>query len=76
MKNLFLSLALLGFAVGSSSQVIAAEMDFDKVDANTDGSLTFEEVAAAMPNMTEDQFKAADADGDGVLSKPEWTLTQ
>jgi len=76
MKHLFLSLALIGFAIGSSSQVIAAEMEFDKVDANADGTLTFEEVAAAMPDMNEDQFKAADTDGDGVLSKPEWTLTQ
>lgn len=76
MKHLFLSLALIGFAIGSSSQVIAAEKEFDKVDANADGTLTFEEVAAAMPDMNEDQFKAADTDGDGVLSKPEWTLTQ
>ena len=76
MKHLFLSLALIGFAIGSSSQVIAAEKEFDTVDANADGTLTFEEVAAAMPDMNEDQFKAADTDGDGVLSKPEWTLTQ
>ena len=76
MKHLFLSLALIGFAIGSSSQVIAAEKEFDTVDANADGTLSFEEVAAAMPDMNEDQFKAADTDGDGVLSKPEWTLTQ
>ncbi len=76
MKHLFLSLALIGSAIGFSSQVIAAEKEFDQVDANADGTLTYEEVAAAMPDMSEDQFKAADSDGDGVLSKPEWTLTQ
>lgn len=76
MKHLFLSLALIGFAIGSSAHVIAAEKEFDQVDANADGTLTFEEVAAAVPDMNEDQFKAADTDGDGVLSKPEWSLTQ
>ena len=76
MKTLFLSLAAASFALGTTCQTMAAETDFENIDTNGDGVLSYDEVAAVIPEMTPDQFKAADTDGDGVLSKAEWTLTQ
>ncbi len=55
-----------------STAAFAAEGDFAKADADTDGSLTYQEVLAIMPDMTADQFKAADADGNGTLSQAEF----
>ncbi|MGI9355269.1 MAG: hypothetical protein ACR2PF_08955 [Rhizobiaceae bacterium] len=55
-----------------STAAFAAEGDFAKADTDTDGSLSYQEVLALMPDMTADQFKAADADGNGTLSQAEF----
>ncbi|GKY86820.1 hypothetical protein [Sinisalibacter aestuarii] len=40
-------------------------------DADEDGLVTFDELVAAYPDVTEDTFNAADANGDGTLDADE-----
>ena len=56
----------------ASSAALAAEGDFAKADSDTDGALTMQEAQAAMPDITAEQFNAADADGSGSLSAEEF----
>ena len=56
----------------ASTAALAAEGDFAKADVNTDGALTMEEAVAAMPDLTAEQFNAADADQNGSLSEDEF----
>ncbi|MGB7204429.1 MAG: hypothetical protein WBD37_03035 [Anderseniella sp.] len=66
MKNLLVALAVSFLATTAAH---AAELaDLDK-DAN--GTVSMEEVTAAMPDVSEDAFKAADADADGQLNAEE-----
>ena len=65
-------LALVFAAALMTAPAMAAEGDFARADQNTDGALTYDEVIAVMPAMTADQFKAADADGNGTLSQTEF----
>lgn len=69
MKKLVLALVVAGAA---SVAAQAAEMDFAVVDANADAMVTLEEATAAGWEWTEDQFKAADTDGDGGLNAEEF----
>ena len=55
-----------------STAALAAEGDFTKADQDTDGALSYQEVLSVMPTLTADQFKAADADGNGSLSQAEF----
>jgi hypothetical protein len=55
------------------STAVFAAADFATVDANADGMATWEEVAAAAPDISEERFKAADANSDGSLSADEYT---
>ena len=70
MKKISIATAL--GATLLTTAAIAAPTDFNQVDADASGTLTVAEVTAVMPNVTEAQFKAADTDGDGVLSEAEW----
>ena len=58
-----LTLAAVTFATASFAMSDA--------DANGDKLLTMDEVKAAYPEVSEDQFMQADADSDGVLSEQE-----
>ncbi len=40
-----------------------------QADANKDGKVTFEELKAVRPKMTQERFKQLDTSGDGVLDK-------
>lgn len=53
-----LSIATVGFAMSDA-------------DANADKMLTLEELQAAYPEISEDQFTLADANGDGALTEQE-----
>ncbi|WP_102110102.1 hypothetical protein [Oceaniglobus roseus] len=46
------------------------------LDANGDGSVTFDEVLAVYPETTESAFVAMDSDGDGLLSPEEIAAAQ
>jgi Ca2+-binding EF-hand superfamily protein len=49
----------------------ARELRGPPVDANGDGAVSFEELQARRPNITQEQFTALDADGSGGLSRAE-----
>ncbi|MCC6488727.1 MAG: hypothetical protein IT364_14610 [Candidatus Hydrogenedentes bacterium] len=40
-----------------------------KADADKNGEVTFEELKAVLPNLTEERFDKMDRDGDGVLTR-------
>jgi predicted porin len=68
-------LAALAISLMAATAAQAAEM----ADVDTDGSgtVSMEEASAAMPDLSEDAFNAADADGDGALIADEFaTLAQ
>jgi Ca2+-binding EF-hand superfamily protein len=68
-------LAALAISLLATTAAQAAEM----ADVDTDGSgtVSMEEASAAMPDLSEDAFNAADADGDGSLNADEFaTLAQ
>lgn len=69
MKKFVLALSILGLA---GAPALAQEADFAAVDANADGLVSMEEATAAGWDWTEDQFKAADGDGDGSLNADEF----
>ena len=64
MKYILLTTAA---ALGLSSAAIAST----DMDSDGDGMVTWEEVQAAAPDVTEDQFKMLDANGDGALDADE-----
>jgi len=45
---------------------------FPKVDYNKDGKIIFEELIVVFPDLTVDEFLAADADHNGVLNESEY----
>ena len=45
---------------------------FPKVDYNKDGRIIFEELIVVFPDLTVEEFLAADADGNGTLSDQEY----
>ncbi|KHK02691.1 LysM peptidoglycan-binding domain-containing protein [Desulfovibrio sp. TomC] len=46
---------------------------FPKVDYNKDGKIIFEELIVVFPDLTVDEFLAADADNNGSLDEKEYT---
>ncbi len=71
MKKILAILLATGFA---STAALAA--DFSAVDADQNGSVTMEEAKAAMPDLSDDAFKAADGDQSGELSAEEFANIQ
>ena len=46
-----------------------------KIDTNGDGMVSFDEMKAAFPGVTEEKFKARDKNADGFLTDDERTIT-
>jgi len=77
MKNrMILCMALAAAAAaGAWAQAAADTADghvarmLRQADVNKDGRITFEELKAVRPQVTGERFKAADKNGDGVLSR-------
>ena len=70
MKTIILSsLVVLGLSTAAFAQ---AATDFTAVDADASGGVSFAEASAVWPELTEDAFKVADADGNGELSAEEY----
>lgn len=68
MRKLILTIAFGSFAVSSA----LAETSFQTVDTDANGGISYvEAVNAGMP-WSEDQFKSADQNADGVLDETEF----
>jgi Ca2+-binding EF-hand superfamily protein len=66
--NKFLAVLAVSLLTATSAQ--AAE--FADIDTDGDGLISVEEATAAMPDVTEDAFAAADKDADGNLNADEY----
>jgi Ca2+-binding EF-hand superfamily protein len=66
MKTLLAALAAAALTISAAQ---AAELS--EVDTDGNGTVSMEEAKAAMPDMTEEAFKAADADESGELNEEE-----
>ena len=71
-----LTAALLIGAFTLSNAALAQGLSFESVDANQDGFVTYEEISAVVPTMTEDVFNAADANQDSMLDPAEFVTVQ
>ncbi len=67
MKKLMLAVVLSAFAMPAFAQM----PPFDVIDTDGNGTVSVEEAKAAMPDMSDDDWKKADADGNGSISKQE-----
>ena len=67
---------LSAIAISVVLPVAANAAEFGEVDANADGLVSMEEARAAMPDLDEATFAAADQDGDGSLNSDEFTQLQ
>lgn len=68
MKKLLTALSILTFTAG-----VAFAQDFGAIDADANSMVTMEEASAAGLTWTEEEFKMADANGDGSLDATEFT---
>lgn len=73
MKKTVMTLAaVLGLSVAAPA--LAQSVDFDSLDANLDGQISFEELQVALPDITQDDFTVLDTNGDGALSREEFAV--
>lgn len=70
MKKLLATLAVVGFTVPAMAQAV----DFDSVDADGSGTVSWEEVQTALPEITEEEFQAADIDSTGELTEEQFEV--
>jgi len=68
MRHILATLTVVAF----TAPALAQDMDFATVDADASGTVTWEEVQAALPDMAEEDFQTADADASGDLSEEEY----
>jgi len=73
MKKLILSLAALGLMSGAA---LAQGTTFADLDADANGELSFEEITVAWPQLTQEEFTAADTDASSGLSPEEVAAIQ
>ena len=71
MKKIVALATLLGLSLAAPAFAQGA-VDFDTLDANMDGAVSFEELQVALPAITQDDFTLLDTDGD-ALSREEFT---
>ena len=70
MKKIVLtSLFALGLTTAAMAQ---AATDFASVDTDISGAVSITEVQVAWPDLTQEVFTSADADGNGELSVDEY----
>jgi opacity protein-like surface antigen len=67
MKKLMLAAVLTAFAMPAFAQM----PPFDAIDTDGNGTVSQAEAKAAMPDMTDEWWKKADANSDGSISKEE-----
>ncbi|MDF2367406.1 EF-hand domain-containing protein [Sneathiella sp.] len=70
MKKLLISTATITLL--AAAPALAATPDFNTVDKDGNGSVSFEELIVVMPDTSKEQFAAVDLDQSGELSKEEY----
>jgi opacity protein-like surface antigen len=63
---------LAALAISLLATTAAQAADMAAVDTDGNGTVSMEEAKAAMPDMADDAFTAADANGDGQLDADEF----
>lgn len=71
MKNALLPLAALGLVLATTS-AMAVTAEFSTADSDRSGTVSWTEFSLLFPDVTEEEFKLADTDGDGELSEDEY----
>ncbi|HTJ57519.1 MAG TPA: hypothetical protein VL418_08160 [Devosiaceae bacterium] len=75
MSKLSYSLFGLALAAGSLTTGALAQQsptpDFQTIDSDKNGEVSFSELQIALPNATQEQFNSADADKSGGLNPTE-----
>ncbi|MFI3272867.1 MAG: EF-hand domain-containing protein [Pseudomonadota bacterium] len=68
MKRLVLAATM----VLCSASFAMADARFDAMDTDNNGTVSWEEFEAAMPQMRKPAFEAIDTDSDGAMTDAEW----
>jgi len=63
--------ALLALALVTPAALAQTPLTFTQVDTDGDGLLSFAELKAVWPDLTQEEFDAADSDGKGGLTPDE-----
>lgn len=74
MHRLSLSLAVLVLA--ATTALAQTPTSFADVDTDANGELSFAELLVVWPDLTQDEFDGADADGSGGLTPDELNTLQ
>lgn len=71
-----IALGLVALTLASSAALAQAPMSFTDVDIDGNGELSFAELQAVWPNLTQEEFAAADTDGSGGLTPDQLNALQ
>lgn len=71
MRKLLISTATITLL--AAAPALAAAPDFKTVDADGNGSVSYEELIVVMPDTSKEQFAAVDLDQSGELSMEEYS---
>lgn len=66
------ALSVAAFGAAAIAQDTSSA-DFDKIDANKDAVVSWDEALGAYPTLTQELFAQADANADGSLDESEFT---
>ena len=58
-------------ATGVLTATMAAAATIEEMDSNGDSMVTFDELLAVMPGLSEDRFRLVDTDEDGIIDADE-----
>ena len=58
-------------ATGVLTATMAAAASIEEMDSNGDSMVTFDELLAVMPGLSEDRFRLVDTDEDGIINADE-----
>lgn len=73
MKKTILSVATL-VGLGFAGSAMAQAVDFNALDTDMDGQISFEELQVVLPEITQEDFDLLDQDGSGALSEQEFNV--
>ncbi len=71
-KYAFLCFSIILFCLGGCASTLPPDRDFDKVDVDDDGFVTWEEHKTAFPGASKNEYLQFDEDNDERLDINEW----